>query len=293
MDFLNAKEVEYKRNVSLSSYSFVRIGGDASIVCFPNSETKLVQLLRFLKDIKIEYKMLGRMSNVLPSDNYYDGVIIKTDRLKGYRLVGDDMVASCGLPIPLAALIAQSNGLYGLAQLGGIPGSIGAGVKGNAGAFGREFSQIVKSVRAYDIDSDEIVEIGANDCGFGYRSSSLADSIVILSANLSFRRMDINLIKHTADECRKKRIQTQPIGLPSLGSVFKRPSADVSAARLIDECGLKGRRIGDAMISDKHCGFIVNCDKATAKDYLSLCDVASEAVYCRFGVRLIKEIEVM
>lgn len=294
LGFLKKNEVEYLENHSIKDFSFVRIGGNAKFICFPSEERILTHLIDFLDDIKIQYKVLGRMSNVLPPDGFFDGVIVKTDRLDKHSIDDGAIFTSCGASVARLANFACANGLCGLEELSGIPGSIGASIIGNAGAFGREISDLVVSVSVYDHKSRAVISLDRDKLEFSYRDSILKRrDLAVLSAKLRLTRSDRLSIKSRMNEIRYKRLSTQPIGSPSLGSVFKRPSRDTSAALLIDRCGLKGKRIGGAVISEKHCGFILNDNNASAKDYLELCDLAADAVYGRFGISLEKEIEIM
>ncbi|MBQ8303018.1 MAG: UDP-N-acetylmuramate dehydrogenase [Clostridia bacterium] len=287
-------DVEYKENVMLAAMSPIRIGNEARFIAYPNNIDILTKLVRFLEKIKIRYKILGRMSNVLPPDEKYDGIIVKTDRISKISVKGRTVVAFCGASMPVLGQKLCSVGLSGFEPLSGIPGSIGGAILGNAGAFGREVSDLVSSVSAYHIDSGTSVVINASECEFGYRNSFFKNGeYLILAVKLDLSFCDEASIKSAMNGFKDKRRITQPIGKPSLGSTFKRPSTDVSAAKLIDDCGLKGFRIGDAVISAKHAGFIVNDGCAKASDYLSLADFAAERVKEKYNVFLEREIEVL
>ncbi len=294
LNFLKVHDVEYKENTPLATISPIKIGGDAAFVVFADSEHKLVALVDFLVKLKIRYKILGRMSNVLPLDEKYDGVVIRTDRLASYTIVGESLTVSCGAGLPYVASILMNCGLSGFEGLSGIPGSIGGAILGNAGAFGSEISDRLINVRAYDLRRRRIIVLSRADCCFTYRGSVFKDGgYIILSADFLLCRKDAALIKADMDRCRNIRKNTQPYGLPSLGSTFKRPSEGIYAARLIDDCGLKGYTVGGAQISNKHAGFIVNIGGATAKDYIDLSSYAAKCVYDRFNIRLEREIEIM
>ena len=153
---------------------------------------------------------------------------------------------------------------------------------------------MVKDVRIYDKKTKKVSCLTTEQIGFGYRTSTLKhDNIIILSATLALTVADACLVKNNIQKFRQMRLKTQPIGQPSLGSVFKRPNENLSAAKLIDDCGLKGKCVGGAMISEKHAGFIVNIGGASTKDYLNLSRITSDKVYEKFGVRLEREIEVL
>ncbi len=294
LDYLKMNDVEYREDVEMRSLSSVKIGGLAEIVAFPHREEELLKLVRFLTNAEIPYKVLGRMTNVLPNDSDYHGIIVITDRFSEFYFDKTLVYATAGVSLPLLALMAERIGLSGFEEVAGIPGSIAGSVIGNAGAFGKEVGQIVDSVRFYDIESDSIVQLSANECLFSYRSSRFkGQKGVLLSACFSLYDCNALEIKKRRIFFKEKRLFTQPSGIPSLGSTFKRPLNNVSAGKLIEECGLKGFSVGDAEISTKHAGFIVNKGNATAKDYLATAEVAVDRVLTNFGIKLEYEIEVM
>lgn len=292
--FLKMNDVEYKEHLSLASISPIRIGADATAVAYPDSEIKLALLLGFLDKLKIKHKIVGRMSNLLPPDEKYDGVVIRTDRINGYSIDSNVVNVCCGMSLPHISRILQNAGFSGFEGLSGIPGSIGGAVAGNAGAFGRQISDLLLDVKVYDRSKDCFLSLKASDLGFSYRSSSLIHSeIVITSARFKVFPSNPLTVKSEMDRCREIRLRTQPIDKASLGSCFKRPSEDLAAAWLIDKCGLKGYRIGGAQISEKHAGFIVNSGGATASDYIALSDCAAKKVYEKYEISLEREVEIM
>ena len=294
LGFLKMNDVEYRENVLLSSLSPIRIGNAAKIIAYPDSEAKIVNLLRFLWNNEIKYKILGRMSNTLPPDEKYEGVLIRTDRLKELSIRQDSLFVCAGASLSYVSVMLGSEGLSGFEAICGIPGSIGGAVSGNAGAFGREMSDLVESVRAYDIADDQIIDLTNAECHFNYRDSIFHEKdFLILSVRFKLIRSDKDSVIFQMRQVADIRKKTQPIDMPSLGSSFKRPSAGVSAAKLIDECGLKGFRIGGAAVSEKHAGFIVNLGRATAKDYIDLSDYVKKCVFEKYKIQLEREIEIM
>lgn len=293
-DLFKVNDVEYRKDVRLAEISPVKIGGRAKAVVYPDSTDKLLTLLRSLNNEKIEHKTLGRMSNVLPSDENYEGIIVKTDRLASISIYGCEIDVDGGVSLPILAGYAAKAGFSGLEELSGIPGSLGGSIRGNAGAFGREISRLVSWVKAYDPVSDSVAVLDAKELDFGYRNSSFKkNSMIILSARLRLVPSDSAAITFAMRKYKEIRKATQPVGEPSLGSVFKRPGEDLYAAKMVDECGLKGKSIGGARISEKHAGFILNSGSATAKDFISLADYAQMCVYNKFKVTLEREIEIM
>lgn len=292
--FLKMNDVEYKENLPLAKISPIRIGAEAEAVAYPDDSYKLCSLIGFLEKGKIRYKIAGRMSNLLPPDEKYDGVIIRTDRINSYSICDNSLTVSCGVSLPFVSRLLLDAGLSGFEGLSGIPGSIGGAIVGNAGAFGREIADLITDLFVYDIENDNVIRLSKADCDFRYRHSALKGKpLVVLSAQFAFSPTDPANIKAEMDRCGGVRKSTQPVDKFSLGSAFKRPADNISAARLIDECGLKGYSVGGAMISEKHAGFIINKGGATAGDYIALSDYAANKVYEKFSISLEREVEIM
>lgn len=294
LDFLKMHDVEYKENLILADISPVKIGGEAEIVAYPDSLDKLINLVRFLWKTKIRYKIVGRMSNLLPPDEKYEGIVIRSDRINRFELRGNILTAECGVGLVRISSFLCKAGLSGFEGLSGIPGSLGGAVMVNAGAFGCEISDCISRVLVYDLGSDSVYYMVTDECAFSYRSSVFKSGrYVILSCEFKLREADTFSVSLEMERCREARIRTQPVGVPSLGSTFKRPGEKIYAAKLIDECGLKGYKIGGSQISSKHAGFIVNSGGATSLDYRRLMNYAQKCVYKKFGVYLESEIEIM
>ena len=290
-EFLKINDVKFLEDVSLRSFSSVKIGGKASILAYPEDEAAFSSLVSFLKGTGVKFIVLGRMSNVLARDDGYNGVIIKTDKMSKLSVSDSVITASAGVSLPLLVHRAVSLGISGFEELSGIPGSVGGGVAGNAGAFGREFSDIITEVFVCDLDCGDCYSLKPSEINFGYRTSLFKNTIcLVLSAKFKGFCSDRILVKLRENDFLKKRKETQPQGQPSLGSVFKRTEDGISAGYLIDRCGLKGYRVGDAQISTVHAGFIVNLGEATASDYLKCAGDAAKCVKTRFGINLNKEI---
>lgn len=294
IDFFKMNDVEYRENGDLSVISPIKIGCNALALVYPKSNEELIGICNFLQDLKIEHKIVGRMSNLLIARDYYNGVIIKTDLMRDYSVNKEYVKVSAGVSLPLLAVITSKAGLSGLEELSGIPGCIGASIRGNAGAFGREIGDVIRSVSAYDRRKKQIIYFTRDHIAFSYRSSSfMSEDIIVLDAELSLVSSSKESVQCRMEHFRRARASTQPKGVPSLGSTFKRPAKDISAAKLIDDCGFRGYRIGNAKISEKHAGFIVNCGGATASDYLTLADFVSNGVAKKFGINLEKEVEIL
>lgn len=294
LGFLQNNVVEYTRKTSLSKLSFVKIGGVADTVVYPESEQKLISLIEVLTKNNIAYIILGRMSNVLPAKEHYSDVIIRTDRMDEFRLEGNNLIASAGISLPRLSKILAGASLSGFEALSGIPGSLGGAIRGNAGAYGREISELLTLIRVYDPNKMETYDIRPSELDFGYRKSSVGyRGLIVLSAHIRGVHSDFDKICSSMRSIASKRRSSQPVDKPSLGSVFKRPGEDIYPWKLISDAGLRGYRLGDAQISEKHSGFIVNLGKATARDYLSVVERAEKLVSEKYGINLEREFELM
>ena len=290
-NFLKNNKISFS-NEDLSKKSHIKIGVIAKTV-YPDSEQELIRAVSLFEEFGIPYKILGRMSNVLITDSSIDRVFIKTDRLDAITVDGGGITAECGVRFSNLIRKALGLGFSLLPELVGIPGCVGGMIYSNAGAFGREIADQVISCKVFNKASGDVVLMSKDEMTFGYRNSILRENKLVL---LEVRFSLICDLKECIEEKMKavyeKRKSTQPVGFLSLGSVFKRPEGDF-AARLIDASGLKGLRIGDAQISEKHAGFIVNLKSATAEDILSLVEIVKNTVYKKFGVVLEEEIEIL
>ena len=291
LDFFKANDVKYAENYPMSRLTPIKIGGECELAVFPDSEKKLTSTVKFLSTNSLKYKVVGKMSNILPTDTRYGGVIVLTGGVKSFAVDGEAVTLSAGATLRGALPRLLEGSLSGYEELLGIPGCIGGLICGNAGAFSRDISQLVKSVRALELNTFDEVTLYPSELGFSYRDSIFKRlDYLILSAELSLAHSDKTRIRARIQDCKAHRAQAQPIEYPSLGSTFKR-AGNKSAAELIDRCGLKGSRVGGAMISQKHAGFIINLGNAAASDVMALADIAADAVFAEYGVRLEREIE--
>ncbi len=290
-DFFKSKDVKYKEGVNLASISPLHIGGLASLIAYPCTVEQLILIAGYLQKNEIPYKIIGRMTNILFTAEKVAFVLVSTRYIKAATFSDNVLHAECGAFLPHLALLSAELGLSGFEELSGIPASVGGAVRSNAGAFGREISELISSVTVYDVASVSVIELSPSECDFSYRHSAFRDNKrIVLSADFKLSRSEEN-ISSKINYFKQKRKETQPVGEHSIGSTFKRP-AGAYAAEMIDRCGLKGRRVGGVKISEKHAGFIVNAGFGTAQDYLNLMEIARRAVYERFGVMLENEIEI-
>ena len=275
-----------KENVKLSNSTTYKVGGVARLFVWPKTVEKLVLLLQKLNKDHVSYKVLGFGSNVIFSDKEYDGVIIKLDSFDKVKINDTVITAGAGVSLVKLAYKAASVGLTGLEFASGIPGSVGGAVFMNAGAYKSDMGYIVSEVKVLTPEL-EVKTLYNKDLNYKYRSSFLQDNpnYICLEATMVLRHGDKVEIKEVMERRRQKRLMNQPLEYPSAGSVFRNPEDDF-AGRLIEECGLKGYKIGGAMVSEKHANFIVNAGGATASDVKNLIIYVHDKVKDETGVDL-------
>ena len=298
-------EISILENVRLAPYSTFRTGGPARFFTEPSCEDGLLAAFRFAEEKGLNVLILGNGSNCLISDKGFDGLVIRIGKLMGEIAseTGNDgltyVTAGAGCLLSRFGNYCADQGLEGAEFACGIPGTVGGAVFMNAGAYGREIKDIAVSVRY--LENNEIKEIKASECGFGYRTSIFAkksengETPVILSLKAALPKGDKDKILAYCAELKQKRTTSQPLDVPSAGSTFKRPEG-YFAAKLIEDSGLKGFALDDsgAQVSPKHAGFIVNNNgTATAADVLKLISFVSDKVYKDTGVRLEREVRLV
>ncbi len=285
--------LELRMNESMAKHTSFRIGGGAEVMAFPKTETELAELLKVSALLDCKCAILGAGTNVLAPDEGITGLVIcLKDCLDGMEALSDTRIrVMAGVTMSRAAVFAANLGLSGLEFAHGIPGTIGGGIYMNAGAYGGEISQVCDRVEVMDRQGNPRWLRNA-EMGFSYRHSVLetADDLVI-AAEFTLTPAEPEAIKARMKELIGKRSASQPLNLPSAGSAFKRPKGGYAAA-LIDQAGLKGFRVGNAGISDKHAGFAVNLGGATANDVKELLQTVSDRVFEQTGIRLEPEIRI-
>ena len=282
-----------KTNEPLASHTTFKIGGPADFFVEVEEEEKLLKLIKLLKELKLPYFILGGGSNLLVADEGFRGVVVKIANCElpalpaGGRIANFKIIAGAGVSLGRLVELAAKNSLTGLEFAAGIPGTVGGAVRGNAGAWGQAIGDRVKRVKVLT-PQGEIKWIGASDCHFSYRQSRFKKTKeIILEVELELEKGNKKEIQEKISQNLAKRA-TQPKE-PSAGCIFVNPKPLV-AGELIDKCGLKGKRIGDAQISPKHANFIVNLGKAKAADVNKLIKLIKEKVKEKFGVELEEEI---
>ena len=277
----------------LSRHTTFRIGGPADYFLMPSTPEEMTGILKICAGEDLPVFILGNGSNLLVSDEGYRGVVIQIYRnWQDVRLEDHTIHARAGALLSRVSAMARDEGLTGLEFAGGIPGTVGGAVMMNAGAYGGEMKDVLVRVRAMSKDGT-LHTYQADELELGYRRSRFSHSEeIVLEAELSLKQGDPDLIRERMQELNKERSAKQPLDLPSAGSTFKRPEG-YFAGKLIMDAGLKGLRIGDAQVSEKHCGFVVNVGNATAADVYALIRRIQETVYRESGVMLEPEVRML
>ncbi len=274
----------------LKKYTSFRIGGPADYYLEPVGKDDLVRLVTYLQGQNFPFVIIGNGSNLLVSDEGIRGAVINLEKgLSNISSEGNVVAVEAGVRLPRFVDFCIQRGLKGVEMLPGIPGTVGGAVVMNAGAFGGEISDHLVEVEV--LRAGEILRVKKEDAGFSYRRSGFRRDIV-LSATFRLSQGDKAEMMKVRRELLVKRNESQPLNMPNSGSVFKNPEGSF-AARLIEDAGLKGKRIGGAQISEKHGNFIVNVAKATAADVLALVRLARETVAQKFGVILELEVKLL
>lgn len=269
---------QIKENQLLKNYTTYKVGGPCKLMVYPKDVQKLVMLITMLNEENIKYKVIGYGSNLIFSDKEYDGVIIKLDLLNKVKIKDTVITAEAGVSLIKLSYQAAKQGLTGLEFASGIPGTIGGACFMNAGAYKSDMGYIVSEVKVLTPEL-KIKKIYNKDLHYKYRTSFLKDNpeYICLEAKIVLKHGDKKVIKDLMETRRQKRLMTQPLEYPSAGSVFRNPDNDF-AGRLIEDCNLKGYKIGGAMVSDKHANFIINTGSATGSDIHDLINYVHDTV---------------
>lgn len=274
----------------MSRHTTFRVGGPAECMVLIEQEEELLKLVPYLNQIGQDYFILGNGSNLLVGDKGYRGIVIKLgEGMDRITIDGDHIHVQAGALLSKTASAARDAGLSGMEFAAGIPGSVGGGVVMNAGAYDGEMKQITESVKVMDQEG-KILVLDNDTMEFGYRTSIIKNRpFIVLEVVLRMQAGQKEEIQAKMDELMAKRQSKQPLNYPSAGSTFKRPEG-YFAGKLIMDAGMRGYRIGDAQVADKHCGFVVNIGKATAADVKEVIEEVQERVKERFHVNLEPEV---
>lgn len=282
---------ECEKNMPLSSMTTLRIGGYAKYVAYPDSDIALDSILRLCEKYDVSYMMIGKGSDLLCSDDDYDGLIIRLDRHFSRAYFDENiLIVQAGCSTIALAQKAMQNSMSGLEWASGIPGTIGGAIFMNAGAYKMCMKDIVEEVFVHR--NGQLEWISNEECEFAYRSSVFQKyrDWIIVAARLKMTPGDSQKIKELMQNRKERRLASQPLDYPSCGSVFRNPEG-MNAWECIDGIGYRGKSVGDACVSEKHCNFIINKGHATAKDYISLIVEIQTKVKEKYDIDLETEME--
>lgn len=287
------EEESIKIDEPMKKHISFKVGGPADFLVKPKTEEELSQVIKFVKEEKIPFIVIGNGSNLLVKDGGIRGIVIElSDNFNNYEIKGNIIKAQSGALLSILGRNALKNSLTGFEFAAGIPGTLGGALAMNAGAYGGEMKQVVKSVRLIDTDGN-IFELSNEEMKFEYRKSILTTSdYIVLSAVIELQPGNTDEIKETMLDYANRRSTKQPLNFPSAGSTFKRPEGHF-AGKLIDDCGLRGLSLRGAQVSDKHCGFVINTGEASAKDILDLIFIVKSTVNAKFGIILEEEVKIL
>lgn len=273
-------------NADLREYTTYKVGGRAKAIVSPDDTESLITLLKFLKNNKIKHKIIGNGSNLIFSDNLYDGVLIKLDNFNKLEINENYVTVGAGYSLIKLALRTARLGLTGLEFAAGIPGTVGGAIFMNAGAYKSDMGYVVTTVKILT-PKLEVETLTNSNLDFHYRSSLLQKypECICLEATLCLRYGDTNAILEVINDRKIRRLESQPLEYPSAGSVFRNPKDDY-AGRLIESIGYKGKKIGGAQVSDKHANFIINTGNATGSDVKTLITEIKDKVKKEYNIEL-------
>lgn len=285
------------QNEPMKKHTSFKIGGNADFFVKAKNVQDVEYVLEICESNNIPLTVVGNGTNLLVKDNGIRGIVLKVciDNIDIEKKDESNVVITVGAGVVLGKLaqVLLQNSISGFEFAAGIPGTIGGAIRMNAGAYGSEFKDIVQKTKCID-SSGKIIEFTNEEQKFEYRRSIFKDeNYIILEASLCLNYVqDAKIIKEKMDELRNSRIEKQPLEFPSAGSTFKRGS-DFITAKLIDECGLKGYKVGGAEVSTKHAGFVINTGNATAKDVLELIEIIKKEVFKKFEKNIELEVEIV
>ena len=290
IDLLNNKHIKYTLDEPMSAHTTFKIGGTVDLFITVDSISELKSTVDACKSSDIPYMILGNGSNLLISDSGIEGAVITLDgEFKDIAIDDDVITAGAGVKLSRLCTSALDSSLAGLEFAYGIPGTVGGAVYMNAGAYGGETKDVLTGVTALT-QTGEVREYGADELCMGYRTSVFkTNGDIILFTKYKLHKDDKDAVKARMDDFMNRRKTKQPLEYPSAGSVFKRPEG-AFAGTLIEQCGLKGKTVGGAQVSEKHAGFIINIGGATCDNVMDLVKLVQETVKAQTGYTLEREI---
>ncbi len=280
---------QIKENIDLKKYTTYKVGGIGKILVLPENIEQLIKLLKYLDENKIKHKIIGNGSNLIFLGDY-NGVLIKLDNLNKIEINGNSIIAGAGTSLICLAMKCSKLGLSGLEFATGIPGTIGGAIYMNAGAYKEDMAGITEKVKLLD-ENYNIITLSKDELEFKYRNSILQQKkYICLEVELKLKLGNTEEIMEVIEKRKKSRSETQPLEFPSAGSVFRNPENE-SAWKLIEGIGYKGKKIGDAMVSEKHANFIINTGNANGEDIKKLITEIKQKVKQKYKIDLYAEQE--
>lgn len=278
----------------LKSHTTFKIGGNCIALIEPREVSDIVETIKICRENSIKFFVIGNGSNLLVSDEGYNGVIIKLkSEFSTIQVEGEYLIVNSGAKLSEVYTVAYENSLTGFEFASGIPGTIGGAIYMNAGAYGGEMKDIVESVQVLDLDNFELRELKNEELEFSYRKSIIQrKNYIVTTIKLKLQKGNKEEINAVYEDLRERRNSKQPLNFGSAGSTFKRPEGHF-ASKLIEDAELKGYHINDAWVSEKHSGFIVNKGNASFKEVMELIEYVQKVVFEKFGVKLETEVRIL
>ncbi|MFT8313758.1 MAG: UDP-N-acetylmuramate dehydrogenase [Clostridium sp.] len=287
---IDEKNIEL--NAKMKEHTSFKVGGPVDVLVTPIDYNEIINIIKLCKDYKVPFYIIGNGSNLLVKDGGIRGVVIKLTKLDKITVDGEKINAQGGATIAETSRVARDASLTGLEFACGIPGSIGGALAMNAGAYDGEMSMVVESSLVLD-GHGNFLRLNKEQLELQYRMSAiLKNNYVVLEVTFQLKKGDYEKIKNRIDELMQRRREKQPLEYPSAGSTFKRPTG-YFAGKLIQDSGLKGKSVGDAEVSVKHSGFIINKGNAKARDILDLIEIVQNTVKEKFNVELHPEVRII
>lgn len=278
-----------KEKEPMSRYTTFHVGGCAEFLVLPETIEQIKEIIQLAKKEEVPYLLLGNGSNMLVSDQGVSGIVIRFQRFQKMEVNGEEITAQAGVSLALLGKTACKHSLTGLEFAAGIPGTLGGAIRMNAGAYGGEMKDVVTEVTVL-MEDGVVAELPADQLGFAYRKSVVEEkNYVVLEVKMKLQQGNEDEIRNYMDQLSKQRREKQPLEYASAGSTFKRPEGHF-AGKLIQDAGLRGFAIGDAMVSEKHCGFVINRKNATAKEIVDVMKYVQKEVKDKFDVLLEPEV---
>lgn len=280
-------------NEEMKKHTTFKIGGPVDAMIIATKEEEIIDAVKFLREKDIDFLIMGNGSNLLIKDGGIRGVVVKIAKeFSNIKINDNSIYCQAGALLSTVSNVALKHSLKNFEFASGIPGTIGGAITMNAGAYGGEMKDVVNKVRVLD-RNNEVKEYTNEEMNFRYRNSRVwEEGLIVLGVELNLEKGDYSSIKETIDDLTYKRTSKQPLEYPSGGSTFKRPEG-YYAGKLIDDAGLRGLRHGGAMVSEKHCGFVINKDNARCEDVMHLISVIQKIVKDKYGVELQREIKLI